>query len=504
MSVWLLASLLKRKPAGSQDPPNQQTESVEGDRRVGRRSFGRWFVNLPMVRNRVPSRYRPALVFESLYNVGTGAFVCLFLLSTVVLKTIIGGTEIHLALLAAMFGGSSLLSPLVIWIGRKIPMRSLVVFPNFAVAVLLLATIWPSGGAMLFTVIVGAAFIIRVFPRVAEMNMYRVLYPPTHRGAAVGWVKAISATSALTVTLFGYWWFTFQPDLYWLLYWLVALFLIGSTLCYARIPVSRRNVFARNDDAVPYRAFLAGLKIFLTDRRFLLYQLGFSLAGFGNHMAMVYIAEVLKEDVVARRSPESLLPSPLHGLFLETWHFDRQAVATLIVGLVFAVLPMLLLMVSAPFWGRLLDRINPMIARCIFNMFQTVAYGFHAYGGLTMQVWPFLVGAGIHALGNGGSTINWLTGSLYFASTEHISLYNAVHVGLTGLRGLIAPLVGLYLLSADSFNLYLFRLPGLDMGAGIFWVASVLSLAGAAVMLLQGLTDPGPREAGALNGKPSR
>jgi hypothetical protein len=152
------------------------------------------------------------------------------------------------------------------------------------------------------------------------------------------------------------------------------------------------------------------------------------------------------------------------------------------------------MMTSAPFWGRFLDRTNPMLARALFNTFQLAAYALHAWGAMTLQVWPFLVGAVVHAIGNGGGTINWLTGSLYFASNENISLYNAVHVGLTGLRGVIAPLVGFVLLSDKSVNLYLFRFDCLNLGGGIFWVAAILSLAGALVMLVQGLTDPGPRE----------
>ena len=128
-----------------------------------------------------------------------------------------------------------------------------------------------------------------------------------------------------------------------------------------------------------------------------------------------------------------------------------------------------------------------MFGRAIFNMFQCAGYSCHAYGGMTRQLWPFLLGATFQAVGNGGGTINWLTGSLYFARPEHVSLYNAIHVFLTGLRGLIGPVVGLYLYSTF----------GLGWGSGIFWAAAVLSVAGALVVFVQGLTDPGSRESGA-------
>ncbi|GAB4144414.1 MAG: hypothetical protein Tsb009_16040 [Planctomycetaceae bacterium] len=479
-----------------ESPPEPASTGITNSRRIWNRRFGDWFVNLPPVRNRVPLRYRPTLYLDSLYNVGTGAFICLFLLSAVVLKTIVGGTETHLAVLGAMFGGSSLLSPIVSYAGRKIPMRSLVVYPNLIVAGLLVATFLTDLGPTFFTLIVGLAFIFRVFPRVAEMNMYRVVYPTTHRGAAVGWVKAISAFSALAITGLGYWWFSFLPDQYWLLYVLVAAFLVGSALCYARIPISRRNVFAKEDGLSPVKAFWAGLKIFASDKRFLWYQIGFALAGFANHMAMVYVAQVLRTDVIGSQSMENFVP---FYSMVSHWNLERETWVTLIVGFVYALLPTVLMMVSAVFWGRFLDRINPMNARALFNTFQLVAYALHAYGGLTLQIWPIVLGATLHAIGNGGGTINWLTGSLHFAREDQISLYNAVHVGLTGIRGMIAPLFGLYLYSSRIFEFEIggetiISIPGVGLGAGVFWVASVLSLLGAVVMLIQGMTDPGPRD----------
>jgi len=317
---------------------------------------------------------------------------------------------------------------------------------------------------------VGLAFMIRVFPRVAEMNMYRILYPPHRRGSAVGWLKAVAAVSGLTTTAFGYWWFDFAPPAYWALYCLVAVALAGSAISYQRIPVPRHNIFARDDGMGPYQALRAGIRVFLSDSRFVLYQFGFALAGSANHLALVFIPQVLKEQV----------------------HASQR-----VIGLAGALLPATFLMTSAPLWGRYLDRVNPMTGRATFNAIQCVAFTFDAYGGLSLQVWPFLVGAILHGISTGGGTVNWLTGSLYFARAEHISLYNAIHVCLTGIRGMLAPAIGLYLISNEPFDLYLVELQGLDLGAKIFVVAAALSILGAIVMGVQGMFDPGPREPGA-------
>ena len=414
---------------------------------LGRRVGGQ-IARLPLFRQairRLPLKSRPALFFETHYNIGTGAFLCLFGLAAVVLKTILGGDATHLALLSAMYGGSSLASPLVSYVARWFPMKSLVVVPNFVVAVLLFATAFVSASPAWFAIIVGSAFVIRVFPRVGEMNMFRILYPNERRGSAVAWTKAVSSAVGAITTLLAYWWFAVYEQWYWMVFCTVGLILATAAYMYQQIPVSKKNIFAQSKPIPMYRAFVDGLKIFFTDREFIFYQFGFALAGSANHMSMVFIAEILREDVSGSDST---------------------------VRLVGAVIPSTM-MVVAPLWGRFLDTANPMVARSVFNSFQGIAYALHAYGGLTLQVWPFIAGALLHGIGNAGGTINWLTGSLYFAKPEHISLYNAIHVCLTGVRGLLAPLLGMYLINS------------IGIGGGLFAISSVFSFLGAIVMLWQ-------------------
>ena len=416
----------------------------------------------------MPKSSRPALFYETFYNVGTGSFIALFGLSLATLKSesiFPGGTKEHLMFVAAMFGGSSLLSPLVSYLGKVVPMRLLVIVPNAVAAAILFATGALQGPAF-FAWIVGMAFVIRVFPRVAEMNMFRVLYPPTHRGAAVGWVKAVAAVSGLTVTVLGTFWFLSRPDLYFFAYWVVGVALGLSAFAYARIPVRKRDPFQAAGSGVPHRALWAGLRAFLADRRFVRYQIGFWFAGFGNHMAHAYVAESLKENVRA-----------------SDWT----------VFWVVAVLPALCISGSAPMWGRMLDRMNPMAGRAVFNAIQCVAYGFHCFGGFSQQAWPFVVGSILHAIGMGGSTINWLTGSLYFADRNQVSLYNSIHVGLTGARGLLAPIVGVWIFGA-SLSLGPWRLSGLGLGPALFGISAALSLCGALYMLWMTRYDVGPAE----------
>ena len=66
----------------------------------------------------------------------------------------------------------------------------------------------------------------------------------------------------------------------------------------------------------------------------------------------------------------------------------------------------------------------------------------------TFIVWAVLCFAarGIcFGLGMGGGKLAWNLGHLHFAPREEAELYMGIHVSLTGLRGLIAPLTGMLL-----------------------------------------------------------
>tara|TARA_B100000029_G_scaffold495684_1_gene560976 strand:+ start:746 stop:1996 length:1251 start_codon:yes stop_codon:yes gene_type:complete len=409
-------------------------------------------------------------MFEAAYNVGSGAFYCLTMLTGVILETILDGEPVHLAAFWAAAHGSSVLSPLVGYAARKLSMKQLVVAPNLVSVALLLCAGLYRGDATWCTMVLSAAFIVRVFPRTGEMNMYQVLYPTSHRGAAVGILKAIMGISALLVTVAGFFWFRYDESLYWVLFVAIAGLLLISSLSYGSIPIRPQDELETNGNMSSWAALIEGLRIFLTDRRFLLFQVGFAFAGTANHMVFWMVPDLCND------------------------HLGMPEDQTRLIA---AVIPALLVTFSAPFWGRYLDKTNPMLGRATFNVIQATAFMLVAWGGRGGDSTIVVIGIVVHGVSAGGSTVNWLTGSLHFAGNDRVSLYNAVHVGLTGLRGMVAPLVG-YLVYKSGTVLeegtpVVGRLEGFDMGPGVFWIAAGLSFTGATLMLWQGLTDPGPR-----------
>ena len=405
--------------------------------------------------SRFPADCREALYYDLLSNIGNGIHLVLFPIALVVLETLLDGTLVHQAILAAFFFGSCLFGLIVTRLGNTIPMRLLVIVPNSIIAFLLCGTLLTSDPTW-FTFLIGTTFVLKVFQQVAEMNMFRVLYPDSHRSQAIGVLRAVSAISGLTITITSWWWFGLWPTLYAVLFCIMGIMLLSAAWFYARVPIPEKSSFEREQEPL-WKSFKQGWRVFFADKAFVRFQLGFALAGIANHLGLFLVPHVMRQEAKAADST---------------------------IRFVAAVMPVLLLVMTAPLWGRLLDRKTPMFARGVFNVLQILAFGFYAYGGLSFQVWPFLLGGAIHALSNGGGTINWLTGSMYFAKPEHVSLYNGIHVFLTGLRGFIGPPLAL-LLYNSTVDIGDTQIEGVGIGYQVFLVSAVLSALGAVMMFWQ-------------------
>ena len=169
--------------------------------------------------------------------------------------------------------------------------------------------------------------------------------------------------------------------------------MILSAWSYIRIPLPRRVRSLMSDPVPISRALAESWTVFTRDRRFFRYQRAFFASGFGNLLSLGLVAEVLREHLQA-----------------PAWT----------IGMVVAFLPFLLKPLSAPLWGRLLDRITPMTARALFSCFMVATYSLYCYGGSALLLWPFLLGSVLQGASQSGTQINWTTGSLYFAPNRRV------------------------------------------------------------------------------------
>ena len=141
--------------------------------------------------------------------------------------------------------------------------------------------------------------------------------------------------------------------------------------------------------------------------------------------------------------------------------------------MVTGTIPILMMPVAIPFWSRLLDRMHIVPYRA-FQCWSFIAANICVLiAALTVNHVLLWASAILRGVASGGGVLGWNLGHHDFTTTEGASRYMAVHVTLTGLRGLIGP--------ASAVALYGW-LEALHTGAGS-WVFAVnigATLVGAA------------------------
>ena len=105
-------------------------------------------------------------------------------------------------------------------------------------------------------------------------------------------------------------------------------------------------------------------------------------------------------------------------------------------------LPLFVLYFSVPYWARMLDQRHIFSYRAIHSWFFVIASALFAMAVILHRselLWPASV-----VLGSAyaGGHLGWNLGHNDFSSDANASNYMAIHVTLTGLRGLIMPIIG--------------------------------------------------------------
>jgi hypothetical protein len=115
-------------------------------------------------------------------------------------------------------------------------------------------------------------------------------------------------------------------------------------------------------------------------------------------------------------------------------------VAVLIVGN--GAVEMAVVLLSVRVHGSLFDRLGVIKHRVLASLL--IGGGFVVWA-FTRDVWMGVLAGVLIGLGRAGGGVVWTIGSLYFARPGDEGLYSGVHTSLTGLRGIVAPLGGLWL-----------------------------------------------------------
>ncbi len=197
------------------------------------------------------------------------------------------------------------------------------------------------------------------------------------------------------------------PDRWRVLCGLFALAYLAAAWAVSRIPSSPLR-----PDSVGHS--LQGLRFVREDRIFRQALIAWMLMGFAN-LAMLPLRI-------------EYLGNPKYGLTLGAAE----------IALLTLVLPNAARLIMSPIWGHLFDRMNFFRLRIILNL------GFAAGIGtffISQSTTGLVIGSILYGISNAGGDVAWGLWVTKVAPPNRVTDYMAIHTFLTGIRGVLAPLV---------------------------------------------------------------
>jgi len=229
-----------------------------------------------------------------------------------------------------------------------------------------------------------------------------------------------------------------------------AAAMFASALVYRGSRVRRHGQLIRNELAERQlgdtrSGFRLTLTVLRNDRDFRDYMASMMVFGSGNLMVIPILIILLNEQFSMVRLAQVLITSSIPLVFLCL--FIRP-------------------------WARLLDRNHIFAYRSVQSWFYVSSILVFLLAAVLGQAWLLWPGSVLLGVANAGGHLGWNLGHNDFSNDAWASLYMAIHVTLTGIRGLLAPLLGV------AFYQYLDSLgPGLAPWA--LALPLLLSLAGS-------------------------
>lgn len=327
------------------------------------------------------------------------------------------GSNITKSIMAAAIPLGLLLNPLTLsWgarSGQKIGDLALGWLSLGALATLFAAFV---PGLELFTLCIVVAGFAHAQMSPLAVQVYTHNYDKSERGKRLSGSSLAAAAGAGILTYAAGKILDFEIQHYpWVLATLVISFFLAGYI-FRKIPVRQ---FSIEDTGNPW----SNLKWAWHDKVFGLMLSAWMFMGIGNLMTLPLRPEYLA--------------NPAYGINL-----PNATIAIIIIGI-----PSAFRFLSIPFWGWIFDKVNLIIVRIAINVFFIISiFGFFYTDSLA---W-IIIASAANGIATGGGHITWALWVTKLAPPDRVSAYMSVHSAFTGIRGVLAPFLGFYLLSAAS------------------------------------------------------
>ncbi len=231
-----------------------------------------------------------------------------------------------------------------------------------------------------------------------------------------------------------------------------AVIALGAVATYSQIRVRREDGLIRDEKAgsgpavlKPWQGPLIMWRVLRRDRFYAQFQWNMFVLGIGNLMLTPILVITLSD------------------------RFRLDYFASILIA---SSIPAVTILVSLPFWSRLLDRWHVVKFRSVHSWTFVASGAVILLASWLQRVELMYLGAALQGIGFGGGALAWNLGHVDFAPPQETSQYMATHVTLNGIRGLLGPFfaVGVY---------EWFKAQQLPAATLVFAIALVFTIAGA-------------------------
>lgn len=391
----------------------------------------------------VPYTARATFFYELVSSPLSGAYLGVLVLLPWVAKQALNASNLQVAILVAMPAAAQLFTVYWAHLSENRPKMPWVLWPGLACRFLILCVGFAINSWML--VALGAlAFLVGAMATPAANAIWRYNYPSSHRYRAVGAIlTTLSATSLVVSFAVGWLLKTGGERLFRVAFPIGGILGMLGVWVYSNIRVRGEGELKDLPPESKPFSFAANLGLLRRDPRFSKFMLLQFILGFSNLMSGPALIALLK----------------------------RQDADSLEASIVLSVAPSAVMVLSMPVWGRVLQGMNPWRARGFQSLLWIAGFSLIAFSGKNIAF--VIAGQAVVGAALGGGNLLWSLQQMYFARKENVPKYMGIHCTLTGIRGLVAPFVGVALMGVIGVHGVFFAAVGGFVAAEIIaiWAA---------------------------------
>jgi hypothetical protein len=259
-----------------------------------------------------------------------------------------------------------------------------------------------------------------------QNSIFQFNYRKENRGILYGFSQTAYALSLLlTSFVFGKF-LDYNEDLFRHLFALIGIFGYLGMLSLKKIKVEIPDVVKEAKSHPVISPVITTIYEFRNNKPFLWYEIGFMIYGFGYMIMLPIIPQFLVNKL---------------GMTYTQISIGKVMIAFSGIALL------------APLAGSIQERLNPIIFSGLSFLilgFYPILINLSIFQNITAPVIFVYIGFAVFSIGMAGVFINWQIGSIFFAKEKDSAMLQSVHVTLTAIRGLFAPLIGYFLMSRFS------------------------------------------------------